>query len=95
MKKVLLTILLSVLVSSAIAQNGVLPREWIDPDTGHRVVRLSDESGSQSFYFHQNGYTASGDKLVFSTPKGLSTYNFKTKGIEQIVEGRAGGVIVG
>jgi len=95
MKKVLLTILLSVLVSSAIAQNGVLPREWIDPDTGHRVVRLSDETGSQSFYFHQNGYTASGDKLVFSTPKGLSTYNFKTKGIEQIVEGRAGGVIVG
>src|SRR4030095_2779472 len=29
------------------------------------------------------------------TPKGLSTYNFKTKKIEQIVEGRAGSVIVG
>ena len=27
------------------------PREWIDPDTGHRVVRLSDEPGSQSMYF--------------------------------------------
>jgi hypothetical protein len=24
------------------------PRDWIDPDTGHRVVRLSDEPGSQS-----------------------------------------------
>jgi hypothetical protein len=34
-----------------------LPREWIDPDTGHRVIRLSDEPGSQSLYFHQNGYT--------------------------------------
>ena len=22
------------------------PREWIDPDTGHRVIRLSDEPGS-------------------------------------------------
>ena len=33
------------------------PREWIDPDTGHRVVRLSDEPGSQSLYFHQNAYT--------------------------------------
>ncbi len=72
-----------------------LPREWIDTDTGHRIVRLSDDAGSQSFYFHQNGYTATGDKLVFSTPKGLSTYNFKTKQIEQIVEGRAGAVVVG
>ena len=71
------------------------PREWIDPDTGHRIVRLSDEPGSSSFYFHQNGYTASGDKLVFSTRSGLSTYDFKTKKIEQIVEGRTGNVIVG
>lgn len=71
------------------------PREWIDKDTGHRIVRLSDEDGSSSFYFHQNGYTESGDKLVFSTRTGLSTYNFKTKKIEQIVEGRAGSVIVG
>jgi len=72
-----------------------IPREWIDKDTGHRIVRLSDEDGSASFYFHQNGYTANGDKLVFSTKTGLSTYNFKTKKIEQIVEGRAGSVIVG
>jgi len=71
------------------------PRDWIDPDTGHRVVRLSNEPGSSTFYFHQNGYTASGDKLVFSTRSGLSSYDFKTKQIEQIVEGRAGNVIVG
>ena len=87
---VLLTLALTVLTLSQ-----ELPREWIDPDTGHRIVRLSDDAGSSSFYFHQNGYTASGDKLVFSTPKGLSTYDFKTKKIEQIVDGRAGGVIVG
>jgi oligogalacturonide lyase len=70
-----------------------LPKEWIDKDTGHRIVRISEENGSQTFYFHQNGY--SGDKLVFSTRSGLSTYDFKTKKIEQIVEGRAGNVIVG
>jgi hypothetical protein len=28
------------------------PREWIDPDTRHRVVRLSDEPASQSLSFH-------------------------------------------
>ena len=77
------------------AQTTEHPREWIDKETGHRVVRLSDEEGSSSFYFHQNGYTESGDKLVFSTRSGLSTYNFKTKKIEQIVEGRAGSVVVG
>ncbi len=96
MKKALTQILiLAILTTAAFAQTPELPREWIDPDTGHRVVRLSDEPGSQSFYFHQNGYTAGGDKLVFSTAKGLSTYNFKTKRIEPIVEGRAGSVIVG
>jgi oligogalacturonide lyase len=88
----LITLLFSAFVW---AQTQDPPREWIDPDTGHRVVRLSDEPGSSSFYFHQNGYTASGDKLVFSTRSGLSTYDFKTKKIEQIVEGRAGNVVVG
>lgn len=88
-----LTILFS---ASVFAQNSTEPpREWIDPDTGHRIVRISDEPGSQSFYFHQNGYTANGDKLVFSTRGGLSAYDFKTKKIEKIVEGRAGNLIVG
>ncbi len=33
----------------ALAQE--LPTEWIDPDTGHRVIRLSKEPGSTSLYF--------------------------------------------
>src|SRR4029079_7220986 len=77
------------------AQASHPPREWVDPDTGHRIVRLSDEPGSSSFYFHQNAYTANGDKLIFSTRSGLSTFNFTTKKIEQIVEGRTGSVVVG
>ena len=80
---------------SLILQAQELPREWIDKDTGHKIIRISDEPGSSTFYFHQNAYTANGDKLVFSTREGLSTYNFKTKKVEQIVEGRTGMVIVG
>src|SRR5690349_12202312 len=96
MKQYIAVGILTLLFFSALsAQIAELPREWIDPDTGHRIVRLSNDAGSSSFYFHQNGYTANGDKLVFSTPAGLSTYNFKTKTIEQIVDGRTGGVIVG
>lgn len=93
MKYVLAGILVFTASITSYAQE--LAREWTDKDTGHRIVRLSDEAGSSSFYFHQNGYTANGDKLIFSTPKGLSTYDFKTKKIEQIVEGRAGSVVVG
>ena len=72
-----------------------LPRDWIEPATGHRVLRLSREPGTSSFYFHQNAYTADGDKMVVSRRDGLSTINLETREIEPIVEGRAGNVIVG
>lgn len=71
------------------------PREWIDPDTGHRVVRLSDEPGSQSLYFHQNAYTPDGTKLVITTPTGLATINLKTRAIEKMVEGRVNLIMTG
>jgi len=61
------------------------PTEWIDAATGHRVIRLSKEPGSASLYFHQNAYTPQGDKLIISTPGGLSTVNLKTREIELVV----------
>jgi len=61
------------------------PREWIDPDTGHRVIRLSDDGGSSSLYFNYNGYTPQGDKLVISTPKGISAVDLKTRKLTPIV----------
>src|SRR6266849_6490704 len=71
------------------AQGGKdIPREWIEPDTGHRVIRLSDEPGSASLYFHQNPYTPDGQKLIITTPNGLSAINLKTRAIEKIDEGR-------
>ena len=70
--------------SPAIAQQQEIPREWIDPDTGHRVMRLSDEPGSASLYFHQNPYTPDGQKLIITTPTGLSAINLKTRAIEAL-----------
>ncbi len=72
-----------------------IPREWIDTDTGHRVIRLSDEPGSASLYFHQNAYTPDGEKLIITTPTGLSTINLKTRAIERVVEGRINVIITG
>ncbi len=77
------------------AQAAEPPLEWIDPDTGHRVIRLSREAGTASLYFHQNAYTASGDKLVVTNPKGIATIELKTGKIEQIVEGRASNLVIG
>lgn len=64
------------------------PSEWIDPDTGHRVVRLTSEPGSASLYFNQNGYTADGKKLVYTTPGGISVLDLSTRQARQVVEGR-------
>ena len=71
------------------------PREWIEPLTGHKVVRLSQEPGTSSFYFHQNAYTATGDKMVVSTPRGLATIDLNTREVKTLVDGRAAQVVVG
>jgi oligogalacturonide lyase len=65
------------------------PTSWIDPDTGHRVVRLTREKGSASLYFNQNGYTADGKKLVYTTPEGISVLDMESKTSRQVVAGRA------
>ena len=64
------------------------PKSWIDPDTGHRVVRLTDEPGSASLYFNQNGYTKDGKHLVYTTPDGISLLELETGEARQIVQGR-------
>lgn len=77
------------------------PTEWVDQDTGHRIIRLSREGGGESLYFHQNAFTAEGDKMVMITPEGISTVNLKTREIDLVVPGIARstnishGIIVG
>jgi oligogalacturonide lyase len=74
--------LASPLVSPAFPQQPTpttsAPKDWRDPKTGHRIVRLSEEGGSKNLYFHQNGYTPQGDKLAISTPSGIALVDLKT-----------------
>ena len=79
-------VFLVVLSTSAAAADDP-PREWIDPATGHRIVRLSDEPGSQSLYFHQYPFSADGRKMVFTTPAGIATVDLQTREIQQVVSG--------
>jgi oligogalacturonide lyase len=76
------------------------PKEWIEPATAHRVIRLSSDAGTASLYFHQQQYTADGNKLLVTMRDGLGTIDLRQLGkgptpIEQISEGRAGSPIVG
>jgi len=96
MKGIIFYALLMVCASSALAQaQQQLPKEWIDPDTGHRIIRLSEEPGSASLYFHQNAYTPDGQKLIITTPTGLSTIDLKTRAIEKVVDGRVNVIVTG
>jgi oligogalacturonide lyase len=58
------------------------PTDWVDPATGHRVIRLSRDSGTATFYFHQGAFTAKGDKLVVSIKGGLATIDLTNLGVK-------------
>ena len=78
-----------------LAAQTALPTEWIDPDTGHRVIRLSREDGTASLYFHQNAYSADGKKLVVTNRHGIATINLETRALDQVVEGRVNILVTG
>src|SRR2546427_8770451 len=64
---------LLVTAGNALRPQEPLPRDWIDADTGHRVVRLTDDAGGSTLYFHDNAFSPEGDKLMVNTPSGIVT----------------------
>src|SRR5277367_2683832 len=94
MQRFIWLIPLSLLITS-LASAAEPPREWIDADTGHRVIRLSDEPGSGSLYFNQNAYTPDGKRLLFTSPTGLFTVDLQTRKIDKIVDGPVRVIIAG
>src|SRR5215472_12060248 len=73
-----------------------LPTEWVDPDTGHRVIRLSREDGTQSLYFNQNAYTADGKKLIVTTAGGgIATIILATREVKPLVAGPVSVLVAG
>lgn len=71
-----------------------VPESWIDPDTGHRVIRLTREPGSDSFYFNINSFTPDGKRMVYTTTNGISVLDLQTLKGTPIVEGQARPIIV-
>jgi len=73
-----------------------LPTDWVDPDTGHRVIRLSKEDGALSLYFHQNAYSADGKKLIVTTAGGgIATINLATREVKPLAPGPVSVLVTG
>lgn len=84
------------------------PTDWIDPATGHRIIRLSREPGTASLYFHQNAYTDNKLLVTITRPQtnssrrsiALATIDLSTLGtsppaIDIIAEGNFRDMVVG
>ncbi|HEV2214441.1 MAG TPA: oligogalacturonate lyase family protein [Terracidiphilus sp.] len=65
-------------VAQAAAQSSPLPTSWVDKDTGHRVLRLTNEPGSSGFYFNVNAYTPDGTQMVYNAPDGIHALDLRT-----------------
>ncbi|MDR3456672.1 MAG: oligogalacturonate lyase family protein [Verrucomicrobiae bacterium] len=89
----LLTVLLA---SGAVVPdtNAPPPTSWVDPDTGHRVIRLTREPGSDSFYFNDNGFTPDGKRMAYTTPDGISVLNLETREAKPVVTGHVHAILV-
>src|SRR5438093_13765712 len=49
-----------------------LRKDWIDSDTGHRVIRLTDDAGGSTLYFHDNAFSPDGGTMMVNTPNGIA-----------------------
>src|SRR5580698_6549424 len=65
------------------------PKSWIDPDTGHRVIRLTDTPGSNSLYFNDGNSTPDGHEMVFTTTADFSAWvvDLRTGQSRMVVKG--------
>src|SRR5262245_2301972 len=72
MKRIHLAVVVLAAAATLDALQSRPPRDWVDPATGHRVVRLTDDAGGSTLYFHDNAFSPEGDKLMFTTPRGMA-----------------------
>lgn len=68
---------------------------WVDPDTGHRISRLTKEPGSRRLYFNLNCFSPDGKYMVYTYPKGISVVNLFTNESKELVAGGAKAIEVG
>ena len=79
--------LLPCLLVLTVAARADYAASWIDPDTGHKIVQLSQDPHSESLYFTQYSFTAGGTKLVFTVRGGnIDLVTLATGAVEHVYE---------
>jgi len=63
----------------------VPPKSWIDKDTGHRVLRVSDIPNSGAFYFNVNAFTPDNKQMVYNSPDGVMVLDLATMTTRMLV----------
>jgi oligogalacturonide lyase len=62
-----------------------MPRTWVDKDTGHRIIRLTDQPNSSGFYFNINAYTPDLKTMIYTAPDGIHTLDLATRKTKLLV----------
>ncbi|MFP9229996.1 oligogalacturonate lyase family protein [Pectobacterium cacticida] len=78
MKKVEQSVLCDGKEEKAVTKSVSIPREWHDAKTGRRVIRLSEQAGTSSLYFHQHAFSHDGQWMAVTTPEGIATIDMQT-----------------
>lgn len=71
---------------AATPPSGNIPKDWIDPKTGHRIIRITEEAGSLGMYFYRNVYTPEGDIMVIRSSTGIQSVRLKDWKVTPLVE---------
>jgi len=67
--------------------NGPAPKQWTDPRTGRRIVRITDAPGHGVLYFYRQAYTSEGDVMVIKAPGGIAAVRLRDWTVTPLVQG--------
>jgi oligogalacturonide lyase len=78
MRRFFLLFLVIPLSQLPIARAEEPPTSWVDKDTGHKVIRLTQEPGSSGLYFNVNAYSPDGKLMIYVAPDGIHVLELAT-----------------
>jgi oligogalacturonide lyase len=82
------------LAQSAPLSQVIMPPNWVDSDTGHRIVRLTPEAMSMGLYFTDNAFTPDGNQMVYLCEKSIYVLDLHTYKSRQLVTGPVHDIVV-
>jgi oligogalacturonide lyase len=70
------------------------PTSWIDKDTGHRVIRLTDQPGSRGLYFNSTAFTPDGKQMAYIANSNIYMVDLHTRKSSMLASGPVSAVVV-